>query len=109
EEFKGFCINLVSQELINTKDELQKIVSDYESSTAKGFLHKLKGTSGTSGLIKLTETATFWEKEVDADPDLYKMETEITNEINKGIEIFRQMIKKYRYVDLNCRRPRTYT
>lgn len=94
EEFKGFFINLVIQELINTKDELQKIVSDYESSTAKGFLHKLKGTSGTSGLIKLTETATFWEKEVDADPDLYKMETEITNEINKGIEIFRQMIKK---------------
>jgi len=94
EEFKDFFINLVIQELTNTKEELQKIISDYESSTAKGFLHKLKGTSGTSGLVKLTESATFWEKEVDADPDLYKLETEITNEINKGIEIFRQIKKK---------------
>lgn len=94
EEFKGFFINLVIEELTSTKDELQKIISDYESSTVKGFLHKLKGTSGTAGLVKLTKSATFWEKEVDADLDLYKMETEITNEINKGIDIFRQMIKK---------------
>jgi len=94
EEFKTFFINLVIQELTNAKDELKKIISDYESSTAKSFLHKLKGTSGTSGLVKLTESTTFWEKEVDADPDLYKMETEITNEINKGIEIFRQITIK---------------
>jgi len=94
EEFKGFFINLVIQELTNTKQELQKIISDYESTTAKGFLHKLKGTSGTSGLVKLTERAAFWEQEIESNPDLYIMEQEITNEINKGIEIFRQMKKK---------------
>jgi len=94
EEFKGFFINLVIQELTNTKQELQKIISDYESTTAKGFLHKLKGTSGTSGLVKLTERAAFWEQEIESNPDLYIMEQEITNEINRGIEIFRQMKKK---------------
>ena len=94
EEFKVFFINLVIQELTNTKQELQKIISDYESTTAKGFLHKLKGTSGTSGLVKLTERAAFWEQEIESNPDLYIMEQEITNEINKGIEIFRQMKKK---------------
>lgn len=94
EEFKGFFINLVIQELTNTKEELQKIISDFESTAAKGFLHKLKGTSGTSGLVKLTERAAFWEQEVESDPDLYIMEQEITTEINKGIEIFKQMIKK---------------
>lgn len=94
EEFKGFFINLVIQELTNTKQELQTIISDYESTTAKGFLHKLKGTSGTSGLVKLTERAAFWEQEIESNPDLYIMEQEITNEINKGIEIFRQMKKK---------------
>lgn len=94
EEFKGFFINLVIQELTNTKEELQKIISDYESTRAKGFLHKLKGTSGTSGLVKLTERAAFWEQEIESNPDLYIMEQEITNEINKGIEIFRQMKKK---------------
>lgn len=94
EEFKGFFINLVIQELANAKEELQKISSDYESTTAKGFLHKLKGTAGTSGLVKLTERAAFWEQEIESNPDLFTMEQEITNEINKGIEIFQQMIKK---------------
>lgn len=94
EEFKGFFINLVIQELTNTKEELQKIISDYESTTAKGFLHKLKGTSGTSGLIKLTEKAAFWEQEIESNPDLFTMEQEITSEINKGIKIFQQMLKK---------------
>lgn len=94
EEFKGFFINLVIQELTNTKEELQKIISDYESTTAKGFLHKLKGTSGTSGLVKLTERAAFWEQEIESNPDLYIMEQEITSEINKGIKIFQQMLKK---------------
>lgn len=94
EEFKSFFINLVIQELTNAKDELQKISSDYESTEAKGFLHKLKGTSGISGLVKLTERVAFWEQEIESNPDLYSMEQEITNEINKGIEIFQQMIKK---------------
>ena len=82
------------QELTNTKEELKKIISDFESTAAKGFLHKLKGTSGTSGLVKLTERAAFWEQEVESDPDLYIMEQEITTEINKGIQIFQQMLKK---------------
>jgi CheY-like chemotaxis protein len=94
EDFKEFFINLVIQELTNTKEELQKIISDYETNAAKGFLHKLKGTSGTSGLVKLTDRAAFWEQEIESNPDLFRMEQEITNEINKGIEIFRQMIKK---------------
>jgi len=94
EEFKGFFINLVIQELTNTKQELQKIISDYESTTAKGFLHKLKGTAGTSGLVKLTESAAFWEQEIESNPDLFTMEQEITSEINKGIKIFQQMLKK---------------
>lgn len=94
EEFKGFFINLVIQELANAKEELQKIISDYESTTAKGFLHKLKGTAGTSGLVKVTERAAFWEQEIESNPDLFTMEQEITSEINKGIEIFQQMLKK---------------
>lgn len=94
EEFKGFFINLVIQELANTKEALQKIISDYESTTAKGFLHKLKGTAGTSGLVKLTERAAFWEQEIESNPDLFTMEQQITSEINKGIEIFQQMLKK---------------
>jgi len=86
-EFKDFFINLVTQELTIAKVELQNIIAGYDSSTAKGFLHKLKGTSGTSGLLKLTQNAAYWEVQVDANPDLYKMQQEVTNEISKGIEI----------------------
>lgn len=93
-EFKDFFINLVIQELTIAKVELQNIIAGYDSSTAKGFLHKLKGTSGTSGLLKLTQKAAYWELQLDTNPDLYRMQQEVTNEISKGIEIFRQMIKR---------------
>lgn len=42
----------------------------------------------------MTERAAFWEQEIESNPDLFTMEQEITSEINKGIEIFQQMLKK---------------
>ncbi len=92
-EFKIFFLNLVSQELESALQELQQItmVSDIEH--AKRFLHKLKGTSGTAGLVKLASAAAFWEKNLGKNVDFKQMNEVIGTQIKNGITVFEKLNK----------------
>ena len=59
----------------------------------KLILHKLKGTAGTAGLIKLTERTASWENKADPDMDFISMEEEIIQEITTGLQLIKNLIQ----------------
>lgn len=91
ENFKEFFLNLVLQELEHAKENLDLIVQEKDVEKTKAFLHKLKGTSGTAGLFQLAQVAMGWEQKVDPNTDFSKLESEIENQINTGIQIINQV------------------
>ena len=91
ENFKEFFLNLVIQELEHAKENLDLIVQEKDVEKTKAFLHKLKGTSGTAGLFQLAQVAMGWEQKVDPNTDFSKLESEIENQINTGIQIINQV------------------
>lgn len=91
EDFKIFFLHLVIQELSESLKKLQELGEEKNPEMAKAFLHKLKGTSGTAGLFRLSEKAMEWEKIVDAYSDFTKMLREVETEIKRGINIITQI------------------
>lgn len=91
EGFKTFFLNLVIQELGQSSGKLKQIVEERDLESAKSFLHKLKGTSGTAGLFKLAKTAAEWEKNIDQNSDYEEMETAIRKEITIGENLINKL------------------
>ncbi|MCP1298019.1 Hpt domain-containing protein [Chryseobacterium sp. S0630] len=56
-------------------------------------LHKLKGTAGTAGLVKLAERTAGWEKKAEPDMDFMSMEEEIIREITTGLQLIKNLIQ----------------
>jgi CheY-like chemotaxis protein len=94
EDFKTFFLNLVLQELKQSEEKCKKLLESRDLEMAKAFLHKLRGTSATSGLYKLSELSLKWEKSVDKNTDYHKMIPELLNEIGIGEKIISQFLKK---------------
>ena len=94
EDFKTFFLNLVLQELKQSEEKCKKLLESRDLEMAKAFLHKLRGTSATSGLYKLSELSLKWEKSVDKNTDYQKMIPELLNEIGIGEKIISQFLKK---------------
>lgn len=94
EGFKTFFLNLVLQELKQSEEKCKKLLESRDLETAKAFLHKLRGTSATSGLFQLSELSLKWEKSVDKNTDYQKMIQELLNEIAIGEKIISQLLKK---------------
>lgn len=94
EVFKTFFLNLVLQELKQSEEKCKKLLESRHLEMAKAFLHKLRGTSATSGLYKLSELSLKWEKSVDKNTDYQKMIPELLNEIAIGQKIISQFLKK---------------
>ena len=101
ETFKDFFLNLVIQELSHALQELQEIAVAHDNDKAKTFLHKLKGTSSTVGLIKLTQLTAVWEKNLEVNNNFIHMDNEISRQIKNGIDIF-EKIAKNKYAGFNC-------
>lgn len=93
EDFREVFLNLVIQELT----EAQKIIKDCavkeDTATLKTILHKLRGTAGTAGLLRLVEVTIHWEKKITDDLDFISMENEMINEIVLVLNIIRNLLK----------------
>lgn len=94
ESFKDFVLNLVIKELEKSYNELHQITLVGDTEQAKTLLHKLKGISGTTGLVKLNEVVTFWEVNLNQNVDFNHLSEVVGKEIKTGIEIFKKLNKK---------------
>ncbi|CAM2948368.1 histidine kinase [Chryseobacterium flavum] len=93
DDFKQIFLNLVVQELAQAEENIRKSTAEKDSTALKMILHKLKGTAGTAGLIRLTERTADWEKKSEPDMDFISMEKEIIREITTGLQAIKNLIQ----------------
>lgn len=93
EDFRSMFLNLVVQQLSEAENNIKKAAAEENAADLKKILHKLKGTAGTSGLIKLAETALYWENKVDETTDFSPLQHEITDDISIGLNLIKGLIK----------------
>ncbi|CAI8797501.1 response regulator [Chryseobacterium sp. IT-36CA2] len=92
DDFRKIFLDLVIQELTQAEENIKKNVIEKNAADLKKVLHKLKGTSGTAGLIKLTESTADWERKTDSNMDFPSMEQEIIREITTGLQLIKNLI-----------------
>lgn len=92
EDFRNIFLNLVVQELAQAEENLKKLTAEKDAVSLKSVLHKLKGTAGTAGLIKLMECTAHWENKAEPAMDFASMEQEITREITTGLQLIKDLI-----------------
>lgn len=93
DDFKTIFLNLVIQELDQAKENIQSGIQEKNTEELKKILHKLRGTAGTAGLIKLMEQTSYWEKSIEENMDFTSMERNIIHEITVGLQLIRDLIK----------------
>ena len=93
DDFKEIFLNLLINELNQTKNDIDTAAAIKNTDDAKMILHKLKGTAGTAGLFSLSECALKWEKKADDNMDFSTMKKEIIEEITIGLNIIKSLIK----------------
>jgi len=93
DDFKEIFLNLVINELTQTKNNIDTTAAVKNTGDAKMILHKLKGTAGTAGLFSLSECALKWEKKANDNMDFSAMKKEIIEEITIGLDIIKSLIK----------------
>lgn len=92
EDFKKIFLDLVIKELIQTKDDIGVAAAEKDAAASKMILHKLKGTAGTAGLFRLSESAIRWENSSDEDIDFREMKREISSGITIALDIIKSLI-----------------
>lgn len=93
EDFRKVFLNLVIQQLTQAQENIKKSIAEKDTANLKMILHKLKGTAGTAGLIKLTEYAATWEKKTEPNMDFISMEKEMIREITTGLQLIKNLIQ----------------
>jgi len=93
EDFKTIFLNLVVTELSQADNNITLAVAERNMEELKKILHKLKGTAGTAGLVKLAETISFWENRIGQNIDLSSMQKEVTHEISIGLNLIKALLK----------------
>lgn len=93
EDFKQMFLNLVTSELRQAESSLRSAVAEKHAAELGKILHKLRGTAGTAGLVKLAETALRWEAMKDPPIDFLSLQQEITGEIANGLNAIQSLIK----------------
>ncbi len=88
--FKEIFLNLLINELNQTKNDIDTAAAIKNTGDAKMILHKLKGTAG---FFSLSECALKWEKKADDNMDFSAMKKEIIEEITIGLNIIKSLIK----------------
>lgn len=92
EDFKKIFLTLVIQELTQAEENIRKSTGEKDSTVLKMVLHKLKGTAGTAGLVKLTERTADWEKKTEPEMDFDSMQKEMISEITTGLQLIKNLI-----------------
>ncbi|WP_157450640.1 response regulator, partial [Chryseobacterium sp. CCH4-E10] len=93
DDFKEMFLNLLIQELTQVEKNIEKVAEEKNITETRMILHKLKGTGGIAGLIKLAECAVKWEKMAEGNIDFLAMNQEIKGEIQRGIDIIKNLTK----------------
>ena len=92
DDFKVIFLNLVIQELDQAKENIKSAVKEKNTEELKKILHKLRGTAGTTGLIKLTEQTSNWEKRIEENMNYTALEQEIVHEITVGLQLLKDLV-----------------
>lgn len=93
DEFRKIFLDLIIQELSQAEKNIKIAVKDKNTADIKAILHKLKGTAGTAGLLKLADCTASWESKAKPDTDYTTMENDMIGEINTGIHLIKNLIK----------------
>lgn len=93
EDFRKVFLDLVIQQLTQAEEDIKKSTAEKDSTTLKLILHKLKGTAGTAGLVKLTKNTASWENKTEPDMDFISMEKEMVQEITTGLQLIKNLIQ----------------
>ncbi|MEA1851386.1 response regulator, partial [Chryseobacterium sp. MHB01] len=93
DDFKEMFLNLLIQELVQVEKNVEKAAQEKDIAETRMILHKLKGTGGIAGLFKLAECALRWEKKAEEEMDFSAMNKEIQEEVKRGINIIKNLIK----------------
>ncbi|TDX93017.1 PAS domain S-box-containing protein [Chryseobacterium daecheongense] len=93
EDFKKVFLNLVIQELSGSQEELKNAAMESNLTAVKALLHKLKGTAGVAGLLKLAQSFAKWEHQIDENNDYASMQEEIAQEMSIGLNLIKGLIK----------------
>ncbi|GEN77372.1 response regulator [Chryseobacterium hagamense] len=93
EDFKQMFLNLVTSELRLAESSIRSAVAEKNDAELGKILHKLRGTAGTAGLVKLAETTLHWETKKDWQTDSLSLLQEITGEITNGLNAIKSLIK----------------
>ncbi|CAD7816294.1 Signal transduction histidine-protein kinase BarA [Chryseobacterium aquaeductus] len=93
EDFREVFLNLVIQELIEAQKIIKESVVKDDIETLKMILHKLRGTAGTAGLLRLVEVTINWEKKITEGMDFISMENDMNSEIVLVLNILRNLLK----------------
>lgn len=92
EDFKKVFLDLVINELEQAEKNIKSAVSEKNTDDLKKILHKLKGTSGTAGLVKLAEKVLYWERKTEGHMDFFSMQKEVLDEISVGLNLIKTLI-----------------
>ena len=92
-EFRKMFINLVLQELGDSRENIIAAATSQEAQQLKKVLHKLRGTAGTAGLLKLAERSAVWEHELDFLPEYPLLLEEMSTELAIAHELISELTK----------------
>ena len=92
-DFKEMFLNLVITEINQAENNIKSAVEERNADELEKILHKLKGTAGTAGLIKLAETVLHWEGKADQNMDFTSMQQEVIHQISIGLNIIKALVK----------------
>ncbi|RKS97526.1 response regulator [Chryseobacterium defluvii] len=93
EDFRKVFLNLVVQELTLSEEELKLAATKKDLTGVKAILHKLKGTAGVAGLLKLAQSFAKWENKIEEGNDYASMQEEIAQEVAIGLNLIKSLIK----------------
>ncbi|MEC3875108.1 response regulator [Chryseobacterium salviniae] len=93
EDFKEVFLNLLIQELTRAEKNLDTSAQEKNIAETRMILHKLKGTAGSAGLFRLSESALKWEKIAEEEMDFSLMNAELKDQINIGLNIVNDLMK----------------
>ncbi|MFL9833412.1 response regulator [Chryseobacterium terrae] len=93
DDFKKIFLELVIQQLSLAETNIKSGVEEKNTEYLKQILHKLRGTAGTAGLVKLAEKTANWEKRLEDNIDYASMEQEIIHEITIGVKLIKDLIQ----------------
>lgn len=94
EDFKALFLNLVIRELSQSEENINMAVAERNTENLKKTLHKLRGTAGTAGLIKLAKTVLLWENTDMQNLDFSSMQKEVIYEISVGLNLIKALLNE---------------